>query len=194
MISDPLANVLRRFVRLQGTLCVLFSLTMPAYAVVVAFTQHGRARAARPQDPTSLIAFAAGAAVVTALSIAYRRWAYSDAHLDGLLRRPLDVRRVATEPRTGVVDEDLVARINALPAHERHFVALVFDLQSTLALNLALNEMVGLLGFVRAFMAGNVILLVPFALAAIGLNFSMWPMPEQLYTRVQTKLLTQFTT
>ncbi len=191
MISEPLANVLRRFVRLQRTLCVMFSLTIPVYAVVVAFTQHGRDRIVRPLDFTSLMAFAGGAVVVAVLSIAYRRWAYSDAHLDGLLRRPLDVRRVAAEPRTGVVDEDLVARINALPVHERRFVALVFELQSALVINLALNEIVGLLGFVPAFMAGNVTFLVPFALAAIGLNFSMWPIPERLYTRVQAKLLAQ---
>lgn len=189
MISDPLARVLRRFVLIQRIMCVYFTAAIPIYGGVVLVTRSAHIGVGSMIDTSVLLAIATAAAIIAVASVVHRRWCYSDAYLDRLLGSPMDVRRQATQPRTGRVDQDLAANIDALAPHERRFVALFVALQTPLLINLALNELIALIGFVPAFLAQDLTMFLPFAVAAIVLNLCMWPAPDRLYARVQARLL-----
>jgi hypothetical protein len=189
VISAPLARVLRRFVLIQRVMCVYFTAAIPIYGGVVLLTRSAHIGAGRIIETSVLLVIATAAAIIAVASVLHRRWCYSDAYLDRLLGSPIDVRRLATPPRTGRVDENLAAKIDALVPHERTFVTLFVALQTPLLINLALNELIALIGFVPAFLAQDLTVFLPFAVAAVALNLCMWPAPDRLYARVQAKLL-----
>jgi hypothetical protein len=189
MISDPLARALRRFILIQRVIWVYFTLAIVIYGGVLLLLRGAKPGAGGMIDTSVLLAIGTVAAIIAIASVVYRRWCYSDPYLDRLLCSPIDVRQLARQPRTGRVDDDLAARIDALAPHERRFVALVVALQTPLLIDLAVNEFIALIGFGAAFVTQDVTVFLPFAAAAIALNLFMWPAPERLYARVQAKLL-----
>ncbi len=189
MISDPLGRVLRRCLLVQRSLCVAYTAAIVIYggvAVILAHASLGLAKGAA----VLVLPLSIGAVVIAAVSVCYRSWVYSDANLDRLLTRPINMARLAKHPRTGRPDEAFAAEIAALPKHEQTFVKLFADLQTPLVVNLALNETVALIGLVLAVLQRNPPFLLPFATAGVVLNVWMWPTADRLYARLQAKLLT----
>lgn len=189
MISGPLARVLRRFLLVQRSLCVTHTTAIVIYggiALVMANASLGFAKV----TAVLVLPCSIGAVIVAAVSVYYRRWVYSDANLDRLLTRPIDMARLAKQPRTGRLDEAFAAEIDTLPKHEQRFVKLFADLQTPLVINLALNEIIALIGFVLAVLQRNPSLLLPFAAAGVVLNIWVWPTADRLYVRLQARLLT----
>jgi hypothetical protein len=189
VISDSLARVLRRFVLIQRVMWAYFTAAIVIYGGVLLFIRGTHTGGGGTIDTPVLLAIGTVAAIIAVASVLHRRWCYSDAYLDRLLGSPIDVRRMARQPRTGRVDEDLTARIDTLEPYERRFVALFVALQAPLLINLAVNEFIALIGFGAAFVAQDFTVFPPFAVAAIALNLRVWPGPDRLYARVQAKLL-----
>jgi hypothetical protein len=189
VISDSLARVLRRFVLMQRVMWVYFSVAIVIYGGVLLLVRGAHTGPGRTIETPVMLGIAVAAAIIAVASVLYRRWCSSDAYVDRLLGGPIDVQRLARQPRTGGADDDFAGKIDALAPHERRFVALFVALQMPLLINLAVNELIGLIGFGAAFVAQDVTVFLPFAVAAIALNLFVWPAPERLYARVQAKLL-----
>jgi len=188
MISDPLARALRRFLLVQRSLCVAYTAAIAIYGVVAIILAHASLGFAEG-TAVLVLPLSIGAGIVAAVSVSYRRWVYSDANLDRLLTRPIDMMRLAKQPPTGRLDEAFVAGLDALSKHEQRFVRLFADLQTPLVINLVLNEAIALIGLVLAVLQRNPRLLLPFATAGIVLNIWVWPTADRLYTRLQARLL-----
>jgi hypothetical protein len=189
VISDSLARVLRRFVLIQRVMWVYFTIAIVIYGGVLLLVRGADTGPGRTIETPVMLGIAVAVAIIAVASVLHRRWCYSDAYLDRLLGSPINVERLARQPRTGGADEDFAAKIDSLAPHERRFVALFVALQTPLLINLTVNELIALIGFGAAFVAQDVTLFLPFAVAAIALNLFVWPTPERLYARVQAKLL-----
>jgi hypothetical protein len=77
------------------------------------------------------------------------------------------------------------ALFNALGEDELRAVTLMNELVKASIINLVLNEMVALLGFVLAFLSGEFMKIIPFGLASLLLNIWMFPRPESVIERSQ---------
>ena len=73
------------------------------------------------------------------------------------------------------VNNDLVAKLEALNSFELRVYAVLRSLQISMIVSLTLNEVIALFGLVLAFMAKNLVEIVPFAAAAIMLNLLSIP-------------------
>jgi len=69
-------------------------------------------------------------------------------------------------------------------------VKLFADLQTPLVINLALSEIIALIGLVLAVLQRNPSLLLPFAAVGVVLNIWVWPTADRLYAHLQVRLLT----
>jgi hypothetical protein len=92
-----------------------------------------------------------------------------------LLARDPDVRSLARNPRTGALDEERLARLEALPPHEQRLIAAAGASFTPFIIQLALQESVALCGLVLALLSESAAPIIPFAAVALVLNFMVSP-------------------
>jgi hypothetical protein len=97
-----------------------------------------------------------------------------DSRLRQLIDQPPEA--IARDPRTGIVDEDRLARIRTLSSDERRLLALVRALFVGFVVRLAFNESIALYGLVLAFISKSFVAILPFAIVSFVLNL-MVPSP-----------------
>lgn len=97
-----------------------------------------------------------------------------DSRLRQLIDQPPEA--IARDPRTGIVDEDRLARIRTLSSDEQRLLALVRALFVGFVVRLAFNESIALYGLVLAFISKSFVAVLPFAIVSFVLNL-MVPSP-----------------
>jgi hypothetical protein len=131
--------------------------------VAVLFVLGAQLAGREPGEIMELV-FYAQSVLLAAGSLAYRRWALSDERL--------------RQAMAGAEGE--AAKSDALLA----------ELNVTTIVGLALHEAIALFGFVLGFLAGDPLLILPFAAVALVLNAMIFPRPEPLLARVRSLSLT----
>jgi hypothetical protein len=97
-----------------------------------------------------------------------------DSRLRQLIDQPPEV--IARDPRTGIVDEERLAKIRTLSSDERRLLVLVRTLFVGFIVRLAFNESISLYGMVLAFISRSFVAVLPFAIVSFVLNL-MVPSP-----------------
>ncbi len=131
----------------------------------------------------AVLYFAAAAAAVA--SVLYHRYSLSDARLSMFLKRNVDVAGLSGAVSAKGAEYGQLAQIKSMSDFDRRALSLMYELQKISLINLILNEMVIILGFVIAFLSGDFMKIIPSGAASLVLCIWMFPRPESLVKRAR---------
>jgi hypothetical protein len=146
--------------------------------------KNGLSAGIRSADNVQTVFYTAGA-LVAAASVLFRRYSFSDKHMLAIIKKDVDVTALSGSLGIERAGSGRSALFNALGEDELRAVTLMNELVKASIINLVLNEMVALLGFVLAFLSGEFMKIIPFGLASLLLNIWMFPRPESVIERSQ---------
>jgi uncharacterized membrane protein len=152
---------------------VAYTLLIPLF-VGVLFLMMGLGDRANWSAVSTQLSLGVGVLVVFA-AILYQRRTVSESKLRELLAHEADIDEMSRDSEHGVVDEDRKADLARLSPEELRVVSALKGLQVSFLLTLGINEVVALVGFLVAYLLGDFVLVVPFAIAAVVLNVVAGP-------------------
>lgn len=172
MQSETFRALVKPMETAQWLVWLAFVAAIPTY-VCVAYMQFGRsAPGVTPPRPMPLI-FTISLVILSLLAAALApympRLLLPDSRLRQLINQPPEA--MAREPWTGVVFEDWLARIRTLSPDEQRLFAIFSNVFVGFIVRLAFNESIVLYGYVLAFLSRSFVLILPFAVASLALNF-----------------------
>jgi len=116
-------------------------------------------------------------------SIFYHRYSLSDDRLSMFLKRDVDAADLSRAMGAKGAEYGQLAQIESLSGFDKRALSLLYELQKISLINLILNEMVIILGFVIAFLGGYYLKIVPFGIVSLLLCIWMFPRPESVAER-----------
>ena len=116
------------------------------------------------------------AAVAAAISVVYRIRSFSHGRIREILGN-YNPDASPGDELTGNTDTD---DVNALNVSEKKALFLLNELQKASIINLILNEIVIMIGFVLTFLSGDIGKIIPFGVASILLCLWMFPRTESM--------------
>ncbi|MEW6145145.1 MAG: hypothetical protein AB1598_09030 [Thermodesulfobacteriota bacterium] len=122
--------------------------------------------------------YAAGAAVAI-FSVYYRRRSFSPERMSAILSK-FDSGAVPGETPTRRTGSDVIDDMSAFNDSEKRAIFLMNELQKASIINLILNELVIIIGFVLSFLSGDFMKIIPFGSVSLVLCFWMFPRPESV--------------
>ncbi|HKQ33522.1 MAG TPA: hypothetical protein VJV40_09955 [Thermodesulfobacteriota bacterium] len=114
--------------------------------------------------------FYIAAAAAAVFSVVYRRRSFSDA----------GVRAILSKFDTGAHG---IEDVSALNESEKRAFFLLNELQKASIINLIINEIVIIIGFVLSFLSGDFMKIIPFGIASLVLCLWMFPRTESVAER-----------
>ena len=127
-------------------------------------------------------------AIAVAATIAGRMFPtmfYPPQRLRDLLTRDADLRAIARNPQTGALDEERLAKLEALSQQEQRLIAVAQASFTPFIVQLAIQEAVALCGLVLAFLSQSAAPVIPFAAAALLLNLMVPPKLDSVLAMAQ---------
>ena len=128
--------------------------------------------------------FYIAAAAAAVFSVVYRRRAFSDERIRAILSK-FDTGALSGEPVTGRAGSYGVDDISALSETEKRMLFLLNELQKASIINLIINEIVIMTGFVLSFLSGDFMKIIPFGVASLLLCLWMFPRTESAVKKAQ---------
>ncbi len=125
---------------------------------------------------------AAGAAVA---SLLVPRWSPSNERILRVMRKDIDLRELATNPQSRILDESRLEGLRSLSEHEQRLVGLTRMYFTPFILGMALSEAVAIFGLVLAILGRSPENMLPFAAAAILLMVTKYPNFNSLFERAE---------
>lgn len=138
------------------------------------------ARGVSGAEPLFYIAVAAAAV----FSVVYRRRSFSDERMRAILNK-FDTDAFTDEPVTERAGPDGMDNISAFNESEKRAFFLLNELQKSSIINLILNEIVIMIGFVLSFLSGDFMKIIPFGIASLVLCLWMFPRTESALQKAQ---------
>ncbi len=175
MISPQLRHLIRPLVLIQQVVWVVITGSIVFYFAIVYVLAGNAAAGALSNIPGLETAIYVVAALVSVCSILYRRYSLSRESLTRNLKKEPNLEELAMDPRTKRVDVDKLGRLESLNDFEKRVFSLMYYLQKVTFINLFLNEMVVILGFVLAFLSGDAWKITPFGIVSLVLSVWMFP-------------------
>lgn len=123
--------------------------------------------------------FYIAAAALAAFSIVYRRRSLSDDRIHTVLNK-YDTGMFPHEAVSGRAGSYGVDSISELSESEKRVLYLLNELQKSSIINLILNELVIMIGFVLSFLSGDFMKIIPFGAASLVLCIWMFPRTESV--------------
>jgi len=130
--------------------------------------------------------FYIAAASVAAFSIVYRRRSFSDERIRAVLSN-FDTGAFPHEAVGGRPGSDGIDSMSALSESEKRVLYLLNELQKSSIINLILNELVIMTGFVLSFLSGDFMKIIPFGAASLVLCIWMFPRTESVIDNTRIK-------
>ena len=184
MLSDEIRDLLQPVVRTQKVIWFAFIITIPLY-IGLAYLVTNNAENTSSVSKTLEVILYAVSVVTAGGSIVYRRYIFSDAHLQKKIREEANPLQLAMDSKTGHVDPERLRRIESLVPFEQKILGLVVSLQVFNIISWALNESIAIYGLMLMFLSRNFSALFPFMLAAMILDLLMSPGTESVVERAQ---------
>ena len=128
--------------------------------------------------------FYIAAAVAAVFSVVYRRRSFSDERIHAMLSK-FDTGALPGEPVTGRAGSHGVDDMSALSETEKRALLLLNELQKASIVNLIINEIVVMMGFVLSFLSGDFMKIIPFGVASLLLCLWMFPRTESVIKKAQ---------
>lgn len=178
MITPQLKHLIRPSVLVMRTVWAIITGSVLFYLVLAYVLVAGGRSAGLPGIGVmeAVIYLAAAAAAVA--SVLYHRYSLSDDRLSMFLKRDVDVADLSRAMGAKGAEYGQLARIESMSDFDRRALSLMYELQKISLINLILNEMVIILGFVIAFLSGYYLKIVPFGIVSLLLCIWMFPKPE----------------
>lgn len=185
MISTELKKLIQPLVIVQQVIWFAITGSIVFYTAIayVLVGNGGTGDLSQTQGLGAALYAAALAAAVC--SIFYRRYSLSDKSVMKILSRDIDPARLAQNARTKSIDPVKLGQLESLTEFELKVFSLMYELQKITFINLFLNEIVVILGFVFAFLSGDPAKILPFAVISLILSFWMFPRSGKLISRAR---------
>lgn len=123
--------------------------------------------------------------LVSVSSVYFRQRSLSDKTIRRFLKNGLDLEELATDPRTKKTDSEKLSRLMSLSDFEQKVYSLIYRLQRITFINLFLNEVVVIIGFVLAFLSGEPGKIIPFGVVSFLLSIWMYPQTGKITERAR---------
>ncbi|MDJ0763551.1 MAG: hypothetical protein QNJ97_11240 [Myxococcota bacterium] len=135
-----------------------------------------------PVNETLTLALTLVAAVTLVGANVFRFYAFSRERLEKKLRKIYDgLKQGALPPlSTEATNTDRVAAINALPLKERTLFRMFAQVFTPFIIIIAMHESVAIYGLILTFRSYDFMEMVPFAVAALIFDFTMFGFPERV--------------
>lgn len=129
-------------------------------------------------------AFYAAAAVVAVISVIFRIWSFSRGNRQKILGkyRP---DAFTSDSAAGHVRSKAADDVNMLSDEEKRAFFLLGELQKYTIINMILNEIVILIGFILVFLTADIFKFIPFGAVALLLCLWMFPRTESVAEKSQ---------
>ena len=108
-------------------------------------------------------------------SLFLRKFLFSDEGIKRQLEKPIDPKQLSTDRQTGQLNEEKLNKIESLNEFEQKLLSLLNWYFVPNLVCWGLNESIAIYGLVLAIFEGSPNTLLPFAGAALLLNFTMFP-------------------
>lgn len=184
MITPQLKDLIRPLILVQRVIWIIITCSILFYSFL-AFILIGT-------DATSDVGMMGlemglyiASVVFAASSVLYYRYSLSDARLSMFLKRDVDVADLSRAMGAKGAEYGQLAQIKSMSDFDRRALSLMYELQKISLINLILNEMVIILGFVIAFLSGDFMKIIPSGAASLVLCIWMFPRPESLVKRAR---------
>ncbi len=183
MLSQNLRQLIRPLVIIQQVIWAVITGSIVFYfgIIYVLVGSHG----SRSVLTNSIFeTFFYAAALVLAVSSLYlRRYFLSDNRLKRAMSKDVDLHDLASDPRTKKTDSEKLEQLKSLSDFERRVYSLMYYLQKITFINLFMNEIVVILGFVLAFLSGDASKIIPFGAGSLVLSLWMYPRSGKITER-----------
>lgn len=182
MYSETLLSLVQPLETIRRVIWIAFLGTILLY-VAVAYAFFGEAGIgfnALGLSPLTIVCVALAVAAAV-LAPTMPRLIAPDSRLRQLINQTPEA--LATDPRTGAVFENRLAKIRMLSADERRLYALVNAGFVPFVVRLAFNESIALYGLVLAFTAKSFVALWPFAVVSFALNLMVPSLMDSALSR-----------
>lgn len=182
MHTETFRSLVEPLETIRRVIWIAFLGTIVAY-VAVAYAFFGKTGAgvdAISLNPLTIFCVTLSLAMAVLAPIIPRMMA-SDSRLRQVIDRPPEA--LATDPKSGTVSEQRLAKIKMLSVEERRLVALVSSGFVPFVVRLAFNESIALYGLVLAFNSKSFVVLLPFAVVSFVLNLMVPSLTDSALSR-----------
>lgn len=182
MITPQLKDLIRPLILVQRVIWIIITCSILFYSFL-AFILIGTNKTSDVGMMGLEMVLYIAAVVFAASSVLYHRYSLSDAHLSMFLKRDVEVADLSRAVGAKGAEYGQLAQIESMSDFDRRALSLMYELQKVSLINLILNEMVIILGFVIAFLSGYYLKIVPFGIVSLLLCIWMFPKPESIVER-----------
>ena len=184
MISAQLKELIRPVVLAQKIIWFAITLSIIFYTgfVYIFFGTTSRASSSGWGGTEILIYIISVAAV--AGSIYYRRNYMSEDNINKFTSRNHSAAELAIDPRTKKPDPEKLSLLESLNPAELGVYVLMIEFQKYILINLALNEIVIVLGLALALLSDDPSTIIPFTVISLLLDIWIYPKPDLIIKRI----------
>ena len=198
MISGKFGELLAAHDRIVKIIWMAMCGALVAYAAFPFFISMGLQQAdqalgtlGEPTEHGSLVGLLTGVAVALVIvSLVTHRKQFSDEKLGSLLRVAPTADKLAQHIQSPADRAKHVADLETMGVDDLRVYSVVLSRQTPTIAVLAMQEAVGLLGLVVAFVGRDATLVLPFVAVALCLHLGLFPNSTKLAERIQKLSLT----
>lgn len=176
MLSAQLRQLIRPLVVIQQVIWVVITGSIVFCCVIIYLLLGDRDSDSASMSDSLKIALYASAILAGCASLYLRKYFLSDRGLRRFLGKEIDLEELTKYPGKDAPYSKKLERIRSLSDFEQKIFSLMYYLQKVTFINLFLNEIIVIIGFVLAFLSGDPGKIIPFG--AVSLLLSVWMYPR----------------
>lgn len=169
-------QLIRPLVVIQRVIWVVITCSIVFYCVIIYLLIGDQDSDSASMSGGLKIALYAAAILVACASLYLRKYFLSDRGLRRFLGKEINLEELARVPGKDTADSQKLERLRSLSDFEWKIFSLMYYLQKITFINLFLNEIVVIIGFVLAFLSRDPGKIIPFG--AVSLLLSIWMYPR----------------
>lgn len=185
MLSAQLKQLIRPLVIIQQAIWVVITGSIVFYFGIIYLLIGNQDSDSASISGGLKIALYAAAILVACASIYLRNYFLSDRGLGRFLGKDIDLEELAGYPGKDATDSNRLERLRSLSDFERKIFSLMYYLQKVTFINLFLNEIIVIIGFVLAFLSGDPGKIIPFGAVSLLLCIWMYPRSGKITERAR---------
>jgi hypothetical protein len=185
MLSAQLRKLIRPLVIIQQVIWLVITGSIVFYFGIIYLLVGDRDSDSPSMSGDLKIALYVAAILVAAASFYLRNYFLSDESLRRFLAKDLNLEELARDPGKDSPDSQKLERLRSLSVFEQKIFSLMYYIQKTTFINLFLNEIVVIIGFVLAFLSGDPGKIIPFGAVSLLLCIWMYPRSGKITERAR---------
>ena len=185
MLSAQLRELIRPLVVIQQVIWVVITGSIVFYCVIIYLLIADRDSDSASMSGGLKIALYALAILAACASLYLGKYFLSDWGLRRFLGKEINIEELARDPGKDSPDSKKLERLGSLSGFEQKIFSLMYYLQKVTFINLFLNEIILIIGFVLAFLSGDPSKIIPFGAVSLLLCIWMYPRSGKITERTR---------